>query len=65
MRAASGVPGVRSRIAARQWLHAGTGSGYGTLAWAVGAAPAPEPSALALMSLGVVGLMLRRRSPAR
>jgi hypothetical protein len=44
-------------------VNAGTGSGYGTVHWSVSSVP--EPSALATMALGMLGLALRRRSAIR
>ena len=42
-------------------VHAGIGSGYGTVSWSVQAAPVPEPTAPALLALGLLFVAWRRR----
>jgi hypothetical protein len=41
-------------------VHAGIGSGQGTVVWAVQAAPVPEPTTAAMLALGLLGMALRR-----
>lgn len=43
-------------------VHAGIGSGYGTVSWSVQAAPVPEPAAPALLALGLLFISWRRRN---
>ncbi|MFT7774100.1 PEP-CTERM sorting domain-containing protein [Roseateles sp.] len=43
-------------------VHAGIGSGYGTVSWSVQAAPVPEPTVPALLALGLLFICWRRRN---